>query len=155
MTWCIYSSEFYPPDCCQHSSARISSLLRSHPPPAVPSVRFSPYRVIPPLPIWSLSIGAYRASPSNYTLYSVHPNPNHVDVSYRSFPFRCFPIGCAWAQVSPFLGRVTLHRRHLWFTYCSGLDFACRPFRFSLTGDTLSILPYLERMLLRLRYFKG
>jgi hypothetical protein len=35
-----------------------------------------------------------------------------------------------YAKVSPFLRRVTQHLRHLWFTYCSGLDFACRPFGF-------------------------
>lgn len=121
MTRCIHSSEFYPPNCYQYSSARISSLLRSHPPPAVPSVRLSPYRVIPFLPIWFfLSIGVYRASPSNYTFYSVHPNPKHVDMSYRSLPFRCFPIGCAIAQVSPFFRRVTQYRRHLWFTVVPG-----------------------------------
>ena len=154
MTSCIYSSEFCPPSYCQHSSARISSLLRSHPPPAVPLVWFSPWRVIPSLPIWCLSIGAYRASPSNYTFFSVHPNPNHVDVPYRSIPFPCFPIRCVFAQVSPFFGRVTQHRRHLWFTCCFGLDFACGPFRFSLTGNTLSILPCLERILLRLRFFR-
>lgn len=38
----------------------------------------------------------------------------------------------------------------------SGLDFACRPFRFSLARDTLSVL-LLRRggPLLRLRHFKG
>src|SRR5699024_12466534 len=67
-----------------------------------------------------LSIGVYRASPSHYTFYSVHPSPKHVDMSYRSLPFRCFPIGCAIAQVSPFFRRVTQYRRHLWFTVVPG-----------------------------------
>src|SRR5690625_6624270 len=41
-------------------------------------------------------------------------------MSYRSLPFRCFPIGCAIAQVSPFFRRVTQYRRHLWFTVVPG-----------------------------------
>jgi hypothetical protein len=62
------------------------------------------------------------------------------------FPFSCFPVKCACAaQISPFSWRVIQHRRHLWFTHCSGLDFACRPFRFSLAEDTLSTLPFIER----------
>jgi hypothetical protein len=56
-------------------------------------------------------------------------------------PLSCFPVKFAiTAKVSPFSGRVTQHRRHLWFTLHSGLDFACRPFRFILTDDTLSVL---------------
>jgi hypothetical protein len=39
----------------------------------------------------------------------------------------------------------------LWFTLCSGLDFACRPFRFPFTRDILSDLPKRVRSLLRLR----
>jgi hypothetical protein len=72
------------------------------------------------------------------------------------FPFRVFPQDARFAQVSPFFRRVALHRRHLWFTYCSGLDFACRPFGFFLAEDTLSTLLRVERgCVLRLRHLKG
>src|SRR5699024_12776479 len=97
----------------------------------------------------------YFCSPlSCFSSFPTRRSSDLVDVSYRSIPFPCFPIRCVFAQVSPFFGRVTQHRRHLWFTCCFGLDFACGPFRFSLTGNTLSILPCLERILLRLRFFR-
>lgn len=92
-----------------------------------------------------------------YTFCSIHPDPNHVDAPCRSCPFPVFLLDkrkCA--KASPFCGRVAQHRRHLWFTLYSGLDFACRPFGFRLAADTLSIL-LLRRVgpLLRLRHFKG
>src|SRR5699024_5889489 len=58
-----------------------------------------------------LPIGVYSASPSNCTFCSIHPDPNHVDTSYRSFPSKDLPIRYAirigfpvfWAvhQISP------------------------------------------------------
>jgi hypothetical protein len=92
-----------------------------------------------------------------YTFCSVHPDPNHVDEPCRSYPFPVFLQGKRLpAKASPFCRRVALHRRHLWFTLHSGLDFACRPFGFRLTANTLSVL-LLRRVgpLLRLRHFKG
>jgi len=40
-----------------------------------------------------LLVGAYSASLSHYTFFSVHPDPNHVNVPCRSFPFFGFPTG--------------------------------------------------------------
>ena len=90
------------------------------------------------------------------TFCSIHPDPNHVDEPRRSYPFRAFLQDMRISQRFPrFLGgspniAATSGSLH------SGLDFACRPFRFSLAGDTLSVL-LLRRVgpLLRLRHFKG
>lgn len=30
---------------------------------------------------------------------SIHPDPNHVDESYRSFPFVCFPVGYTLSRI--------------------------------------------------------
>lgn len=87
---------------------------------------------------------------------SIHPDPNHVDESYRSSPFVCFPVGYTLSYRLPrSLGgspsiAATSGSLH------SGLDFACRPFRFFLTEDTLPIrLMLFAGCLLRLRHFKG
>lgn len=87
---------------------------------------------------------------------SIHPDPNHVDESYRSSPFVCFPVEYTLVYKFPrFLGgspsiAATSGSLH------SGLDFACRPFGFFLTEDTLPIrLPSVDGCLLRLRHFKG
>lgn len=90
------------------------------------------------------------------TFCSIHPDPNHVDESCRSFPFVCFPVRYTISYRFPrFYGgspsiAATSGSLH------SGLDFACRPFGFFLTEDTLPIQqPSVAGCLLRLRHFKG
>lgn len=89
------------------------------------------------------------------TFSSIHPDPNHVDKPCRSYPFPVFLQDMLSHKFPRFLGgspyiSATSGSLH------SGLDFACRPFRFSFTGDTLPIL-LLSKLgfLLRLRHFKG
>lgn len=90
-----------------------------------------PLRVIPPLPYPRLRQETTTLPSVICTFYSIHPDPNHVDESCRSYPFRAFLQAMLVAKVSPFSRRVTLHRRHLWFT----------AFRAGLCLQTLQILP--------------
>lgn len=46
-----------------------------------------PFQVIPFLPLCHLAQGTYKTSPGHHAYFSVHPDPNHVDASHRSFPF--------------------------------------------------------------------
>ncbi|MNY31674.1 hypothetical protein D3C86_1658470 [compost metagenome] len=137
-----YSSGFSPPVCYQPSLARIYSLLRNDPSSRSPSVRLS-LSVIPLLPCPRLRQGDYETSLIHLHLL-FHPDPNHVDESYRSFPFGCFPVRYTISYRLPcFLGgspsiAATSGSPH------SGLDFACRPFGFPLTKDTLPILTLLD-----------
>lgn len=91
------------------------------------------------------------------TFYSIHPDPNHVDESYWSFPFGCFPVGYTISYRLPRFSGGSPNIAATSGSLHSGLDFACRPFRFFLTEDTLPILATgrLQGYLLRLRHFKG
>ncbi len=153
---CTYSSEFSPPNCYQLSSARTYSLLRNDPPSRNPSIRLSPLGLYL-FYLVRVCVKEITRLPSVIsTFYSIHPDPNHVDEPCRSYPFRAFLQNMLLAKVSPFSRRVTLHRRHLWFT----------AFRAGLCLQTLQILPRGRHpvspppfgrvgLLLRLRHFKG
>jgi len=102
-----------------------------------------------------LPIGVYSASPSNCTFCSIHPDPNHVDTSYRSFPSKDLPIRYAIRIGFP--------------VFWAGHPISPPPlvhtlFRAGLCLQTFQILlhrrhpvhpSFWERMLLRLRYLKG
>jgi hypothetical protein len=150
-----YSSKFSPPDCYQLSSARTYSLLRNDPPSRSPSVQLSPSGYTFP----TLSAFASRklrdfprssahSIPSILTLNTSMSLAGHIPfvLSCKICISQRFP---RFHGGSPYIAATSgsLH---------SGLDFACRPFRFPLARDTLSVL--LQRRggpLLRLRYFKG
>jgi hypothetical protein len=127
-----------------------------NPPPAVPSIRLSL------LGYTSSTLDTFvPRSLQSFPRSSTHSVPSILTLITSVSPVGLFPLlvflqDVPSAQASPFFRRVALHYRHLWFTLHSGLDFACRPFRFSLTGDTLSVL-LLWKLgpLLRLRHFKG
>jgi hypothetical protein len=88
---CAYSSEFYPPDCYQLSSARTYSLLRNDPPSRSPSIRLSPLGLYLPYLVRVCVKETTRLPSVICTFYSIHPDPNHVDEPCRSYPFVCFP----------------------------------------------------------------
>lgn len=73
------------------------------------------------------------------TFYSVHPDPNHVDESYRSFPFDCFPVRYTISYRLPRFSGGSPDIAATSGSLHSGLDFACRPFGFFLTEDTLPL----------------
>jgi hypothetical protein len=153
---CAYSSKFYPPVCYQLSSARTYSLLRNDPPPRSPSDWLSPsgytsptLSAFAPRKLRGFPRSSAHSIPSILTLITSMSLAGHIPfvltckicISHR-FPRFHGGSPCTAATSG------SLH---------SGLDFACRPFRFSLTRDTLSVLLLLRRVgpLLRLRHFKG
>jgi hypothetical protein len=134
-----YSSKFYPPDCCQPSSARIYSLLRSDPPSRSPSIQLSPSGYTSPTsPAFASrrlrdfpQLSAHSV-PSILTLITSMSLADHI-------PFVLSCKICLLQRLPRFVGgspniAATSGSPH------SGLDFACRPFGFPLTEDTLPIL---------------
>jgi hypothetical protein len=79
-----------------------------------------------------------------YTFCSIHPDPNHVDEPCRSYPFICFPARYAYSHKFPRFHGGSPYIAATSGSPHSGLDFACRPFGFPLTRDTLPILLLLE-----------
>ena len=139
-----YSSEFYPPVCYQLSSARTYSLLRNDPPSRSPSIWLSPLGLYLPYLVRVCAKETTRLPSVICTFCSIHPDPNHVDESCRSYPFRVFLQDIRFRIGFPdFYGgspniAATSGSPH------SGLDFACRPFGFFLTKDTLPVLLLLS-----------
>lgn len=87
---------------------------------------------------------------------SIHPDPNHVDESYRSCPFICFPVRYTLSYRFPRFHGGSPSIAATSGSLHSGLDFACRPFGFFLAEDTLPNRQSLVvGCLLRLRHFKG
>ncbi|MNI66387.1 hypothetical protein D3C73_1219480 [compost metagenome] len=87
---------------------------------------------------------------------SIHPDPNHVDESYRSCPFICFPVRYTLSYRFPRFHGGSPSIAATSGSLHSGLDFACRPFGFFLAEDTLpNRQPLVVGCLLRLRHFKG
>jgi hypothetical protein len=78
------------------------------------------------------------------TFYSIHPDPNHVDEPCRSCPFVCLPARYTPLYKFPRLLGGSPNIAATSGLPHSGLDFACGPFGFPLTRDTLPVLPLLE-----------
>lgn len=92
------------------------------------------------------------------TFYSIHPDPNHVDESYRSYLFRAFlkdmPSGKGFPGFPA--GHPASPPPLVYVLFWAGLC-PCRPFRFPFTGGhpVCQSFPHGLGPLLRLRHFKG